>query len=101
MPERNEREALFNHWSQTYQEDVNDGKFPFIGYEQTLDRLIESAELQQTNKVLDLGIGTGALGVNCLYLPVNYGVWISQVLCWKRRLRHCQRRTCSSWTCVG
>lgn len=70
MPERNEREALFNNWSQSYQEDVSDGKFPFIGYEQTLDRLIQAAELQQTHKVLDLGIGTGALGVR---LPIPPG----------------------------
>ena len=67
MPENNEREALFNHWSQSYQEDVSDGQFPFIGYERTLDQLIQSAAIQPTQKVLDLGIGTGALGVR---LPI-------------------------------
>ncbi|QRN82216.1 class I SAM-dependent methyltransferase [Chloroflexota bacterium] len=69
MPDNNGREALFNHWSQTYQDDVSDGEFPFIGYEQTLDCLIQAAELQPIHKVLDLGIGTGALGVRLSIPP--------------------------------
>jgi len=67
MPENPEREALFNHWSESYQEDVSDGQFPFIGYEHTLDQLIQSSGIQSTHRVLDLGIGTGALG---LRLPI-------------------------------
>lgn len=67
MPENSDREAIFNRWSQSYQEDVSDGKFPFIGYGQTLDQLIRIADIQQTNLILDLGVGTGALE---LRLPI-------------------------------
>jgi putative AdoMet-dependent methyltransferase len=67
MPENPEREALFDHWSESYQEDVGDGEFPFIGYTYSLDQLIQSAGIQPAHRVLDLGIGTGALG---LRLPI-------------------------------
>jgi len=67
MPENSAREALFDYWSQSYQKDVGDGQFPFIGYEQSLDLLIKLADIRQTDRVLDLGIGTGALGIR---LPV-------------------------------
>lgn len=63
MPENKDREALFNQWSQSYQEDVSDGKFPFIGYEHTLAQLIQLADIQPEQCILDLGIGTGALGI--------------------------------------
>jgi len=66
MPENPQREELFDRWSQSYQEDVSDGSFPFIGYDRTLDQLIQSTAIQKTHTVLDLGIGTGALGTRLL-----------------------------------
>ncbi|MCB2210248.1 class I SAM-dependent methyltransferase [bacterium] len=61
MTDNNEREHLFDRWASYYDDSVTDGAFPFIGYERTLDALIELADFQPAQRILDLGVGTGNL----------------------------------------
>lgn len=61
MADSKERQQLFDRWSSYYDETVTDGAFPFLGYDQTLDALIELADFKPEHTVLDLGVGTGNL----------------------------------------
>jgi putative AdoMet-dependent methyltransferase len=53
----------FDAWAGTYDQDVLSGSFPFIGYEQVLDAVVERTGAQAGHSVLDLGAGTGNLAV--------------------------------------
>jgi len=58
----NERQALFDGWSDDYDHTVQDDDgFPFAGYQGTLKTLIRMANAQSTHTILDLGVGTGNL----------------------------------------
>ena len=61
MTNKSERQALFDRWAATYSQAVTDEQFPFIGYEQTLDALIQLGDFEAGQSVLDLGVGTGNL----------------------------------------
>ena len=63
MAKNPKRQALFDHWSAQYNKDVNDGTFPFMGYDRTLNVLVELGAFSETSRVLDVGIGTGNLAV--------------------------------------
>lgn len=53
---------LFNNWAKDYDASVEDSEaFPFIGYEEVLERVVTSAQLKPDMRVLDLGTGTGNL----------------------------------------
>ena len=56
------RIELFDKWAKNYDDVVlsTDG-YPFDGYEQVLDRIVEIAKPDKKMKVLDLGTGTGNL----------------------------------------
>jgi len=62
MSENREREALFDRWANGYDESVRTCRgFPFEGYEAVLDEIVRRADPEPGQRVLDLGIGTGAL----------------------------------------
>jgi putative AdoMet-dependent methyltransferase len=61
MADYSDRQALFDRWAATYSQTVMDDQFPFIGYEQTLDALIQLGDFKAEQSVLDLGVGTGNL----------------------------------------
>jgi len=56
------RIQLFNEWAQNYEQAVgkNEG-FPFEGYSDVLNTIIDLASIQPKMSVLDLGTGTGSL----------------------------------------
>jgi putative AdoMet-dependent methyltransferase len=63
----NQRQNLFEKWAATYDHSVQDKKsFPFAGYDQVLETIVEQADLQSSNSVLDLGTGTGNLAARLL-----------------------------------
>lgn len=51
----------FDAWAPGYDQDVRIPRFPFLGYSETLERVIQWAEIQPGMRVLDLGCGTAAL----------------------------------------
>jgi putative AdoMet-dependent methyltransferase len=54
----------FDGWAEDYDQSVtNLQTFPFAGYEDVLDRVLELAQVQPGMRVLDLGTGTGNLAV--------------------------------------
>jgi putative AdoMet-dependent methyltransferase len=56
------RRQLFDEWAPSYDADVAaNSAFPFAGYDEVLDRILERAEPRPGMRVLDLGTGTGAL----------------------------------------
>lgn len=62
MSENREREALFDQWANGYDESVRTCRgFPFAGYEAVLDEIVRRTDPKPGQRILDLGIGTGAL----------------------------------------
>ena len=57
-----EREQLFDHWAKDYDRSVQetDG-FPFAGYEDVLNAVVHESAVRAGDRILDLGVGTGAL----------------------------------------
>jgi putative AdoMet-dependent methyltransferase len=54
----------FDPWAESYDHDVaSQDRFPFAGYEQALDTVVEQAAPQAGMSVLDIGTGTGNLAV--------------------------------------
>ena len=52
----------FDDWASGYDQSVLDEKrFPFIGYQQALERVVRLAEAQPGMRVLDIGTGTANL----------------------------------------
>lgn len=52
----------FDAWAETYDASISaNDQFPFAGYNQALNLVVELAEPRAGMKVLDLGTGTGAL----------------------------------------
>jgi putative AdoMet-dependent methyltransferase len=51
----------FDAWAATYDQDVTVNSFPFIGYTQVVDKVVQLAEARPGMKILDLGTGTGRL----------------------------------------
>jgi len=55
------RKDLFDQWAARYDDDVNEGEFPFTGYHEVLMTILRLAEIKPDQRVLDLGVGTGNL----------------------------------------
>lgn len=51
----------FDSWADTYDQDVDESGFPFEGYTQVLNRILEQSAAREGMTVLDLGAGTGNL----------------------------------------
>jgi putative AdoMet-dependent methyltransferase len=60
-PERTSE--MFDAWAEDYDFYIRYGKesFPFLGYDNVLNRIVKLADPQTGNKILDVGIGTGNL----------------------------------------
>jgi putative AdoMet-dependent methyltransferase len=55
----------FDQWADSYDRDVLDeGRFPFIGYQRALEAVVSLAGVQPGMSVLDLGAGTGNLAAS-------------------------------------
>lgn len=54
----------FDQWAESYDADVvTYDTFPFAGYEQVLDAVVDMAGVEAGMSVLDLGVGTGNLAL--------------------------------------
>jgi ubiquinone/menaquinone biosynthesis C-methylase UbiE len=54
----------FDEWASTYDQIVAESQsFPFTGYEQALNKVVEIANVQPGMSILDLGTGTGNLAL--------------------------------------
>lgn len=56
-----DRPTLFAQWAASYDVDVRNTDFPFEGYDDVLRTIVERAEAQEGQRVLDVGVGTGNL----------------------------------------
>jgi len=55
------RNELFDRWASSYDRAVERSGFPFEGYDKVLATIVRRSEVAPTQRVLDLGIGTGRL----------------------------------------
>lgn len=67
----------FDKWADTYDQDVLSNRFPFQGYAQTLDRIVQLSESRVGMKILDIGTGTGKLArkfldLGCIVTGIDY-----------------------------
>lgn len=51
----------FDSWADTYDQDVDESGFPFDGYSEVLNTILEQSAVRDGMEVLDLGAGTGNL----------------------------------------
>ncbi len=63
----------FDDWAETYDLSVLNDQFPFIGYKTFLDTIVSLADVKPSDRVLDLGTGTGNLAVR--FASMGCGVW--------------------------
>jgi cyclopropane fatty-acyl-phospholipid synthase-like methyltransferase len=68
-----DRIALFDRWSETYDRDVLDERGLHEGYDDVLETVVRLADAQPGNRVLDLGIGTGNLALR--FVDQGCAVW--------------------------
>ncbi len=66
------RNELFDNWADRYN-PAKDERFPFIGYNNVLDTIVQKANPGPGNTILDIGIGTGNLAQR--FLSHNCGLW--------------------------
>ncbi len=52
---------LFDEWAATYDADLDDAGGPLLGYTRSLDALTDKLPVQSGWRVLDIGIGSGAV----------------------------------------
>ncbi|HTX91583.1 MAG TPA: class I SAM-dependent methyltransferase [Anaerolineales bacterium] len=55
--------ADFDDWAETYDDSVSADRFPFYGYQETLEKAVALAAVRPGMRVLDLGAGTGNLSM--------------------------------------
>ena len=82
------RQQLFDTWAKTYDSSVQEeSEFPFDGYQDVLNKVVELASLKQGDTLLDLGVGTGNLSakfieLGCRVTGIDYS---SQMLAQARK----------------
>jgi len=66
---------LFDSWASSYDYYIEIGKdsFPFLGYDNVLNRIVEIANPKPGMKILDVGIGTGFLAQR--FLEFDCEIW--------------------------
>ncbi|UCE10969.1 MAG: class I SAM-dependent methyltransferase [Candidatus Thorarchaeota archaeon] len=66
---------LFDSWAENYDDfvDTVSDRFPFAGYHQVLDRMVELSDPKEGMRVLDMGIGTGGLAKR--FVDFNCEIW--------------------------
>ena len=67
-----ERNALFDKWANDYDPSSSRQEFPFQGYDQVLDAVVEEVEPVPSLSLLDLGTGTGNLAAR--FLPFDCSI---------------------------
>ncbi|MGE3799394.1 MAG: DUF2569 family protein [Candidatus Kapaibacterium sp.] len=72
QPKPFERLDIFNQWAENYNPSSSNVDFPFQGYDEVLDQVVEQADPTPAASVLDLGIGTGNLAVR--FLPFDCAI---------------------------
>lgn len=66
----------FDPWAESYDQDVaSQDQFPFAGYKQALDTVVEQAAPEAGMSVLDIGTGTGNLAMR--FAQPGCDVWCS------------------------
>ncbi|MHA1966120.1 MAG: class I SAM-dependent methyltransferase [Candidatus Thorarchaeota archaeon] len=72
-PERSPE--LFDSWAADYDYYIKiaSERFPFLGYDDVLNRIVELAEPKPGMKILDVGIGTGTLAQR--FLGFDCDIW--------------------------
>jgi len=56
-------EKIFDKWAESYDTELNLHKkeFPFLGYHDVLEWILQSVDVSKGMKILDVGVGTGNL----------------------------------------
>ncbi|MFW9794805.1 MAG: hypothetical protein ACFFEE_10910 [Candidatus Thorarchaeota archaeon] len=72
-PERSPE--LFDAWAADYDFFIKVGSdsFPFRGYDDVLNRIVELADPKPDSRILDVGIGTGNLALR--FVQLGCDVW--------------------------
>jgi putative AdoMet-dependent methyltransferase len=66
--------AEFDAWAKNYDLSVqNNQQFPFVGYDQALDAVVQLADAKAGQSVLDLGTGTGLLALR--FANLGCSIW--------------------------
>ncbi len=73
MAENPKRQALFDRWSAQYDKDVNEGGFPFMGYDRTLNALVELGSLPQQIGFWMSGLAPATWQPDCPSHPNEFG----------------------------
>jgi putative AdoMet-dependent methyltransferase len=63
----------FDIWADTYDLSISNNQFPFTGYKNLLEKIVNLAEVKPRQRVLDLGTGTGNLALH--FARSNCELW--------------------------
>ncbi|MHA1951355.1 MAG: methyltransferase domain-containing protein, partial [Candidatus Thorarchaeota archaeon] len=66
---------LFDAWAENYDYwiEISRDSFPFRGYDEVLDRIVDLSNPKPESKILDVGIGTGNLALK--FVEFDCEIW--------------------------